>query len=49
MDKLRYDYNMNYMNIENAFAFLENKWHVFKHFDLKVDGGTRVIIEFVFE
>jgi hypothetical protein len=41
-----YDSNMNIgrMFIENAFGSLKNKWHILRHYNLKVDRVIIVVV-----
>jgi len=46
MGKCRYDFSMNSRRaiIENAFGSLKNKWCILRHFNLKVDRVSRVVV-----
>jgi hypothetical protein len=46
VDMYRYDFNMNLRRvvIENAFGSLKNRWHILRHFNLKVDRVVKVVI-----
>jgi hypothetical protein len=48
LDKHKYVFGMNSRKviIENAFGSLKTKWHILKHFNLKVDRATRIVITY---
>ncbi len=48
LNKHKYVFGMNSRKviIENAFGSLKTKWHILRHFNLKVDRATRIVVTY---